>query len=256
MFNSLKKAKSNKAQKIRLFTLAKGGNAKAQYELAMTYLDSSNIEAEYDEDAYDKAAKWFKKAADNDHLDALNAYTKYLTHKISSCQKNLEQLQDTKNRRHERSTTKFREGFSALLKDYSELHSYYSDKTKQHLDGEHQSLKKLRNRRKEKNQKDNVNIKKEVNKTIEDEAREKRNAYQREYRRRKKHKTNIRCFSQTNEQLELIASLWAEGMSAQKISETIGYSNRHRVIATIYHLGLERRGELSEVKPASKTTSQ
>lgn len=105
-----------------------------------------------------------------------------------------------------------------------------------------------------KTKRDNDNVDKEAIKIVDDEAREKRNAYQRKYRRRKKNK--IRCFLQTNEQLELIASLWAEGMSAQEISETIGYLNRYRVLGTIHRLGLGRRGELSEVKPASKTTSQ
>ena len=72
-------------EKRKLLALAKKGDANVQYELARTYLDGSNVEIEYDEETYDKAAEWFKRAADNDHLDGLNAYSSERVSKVCPC---------------------------------------------------------------------------------------------------------------------------------------------------------------------------
>jgi len=96
---------------------------------------------------------------------------------------------------------------------------------------------------------DNGSVKKSANKIIDDEAREKRNAYQRKYRARKKN--NIRCFRLNNEQLELIASLRAEGMSFQKISETTGLG-KSKLIGELDKMGRTRRYKCGEVTQTRK----
>ena len=80
---------------------------------------------------------------------------------------------------------------------------------------------------------------KESSALIEYRAREKRNEYQRHYRR--KNKKRISCFKLNNEQLELVASLRLEGRSAQEISDTTGLLDRFKIIREIHCMELTSR---------------
>ena len=56
----------------------------------------------------------------------------------------------------------------------------------------------------------------------------------------------------TDERINLLTKLWAEGQSASKIAETLGGVTRNAVIGKVHRLGLSNRADTTEKSPLTK----
>ena len=60
--------------------------------------------------------------------------------------------------------------------------------------------------------------------------------------------------SWTDERVELLKKMWAEGQSASQIAKELGGVTRNAVIGKVHRLGLSNRSSAAPAKPAAKDT--
>ncbi|WP_332909033.1 GcrA family cell cycle regulator, partial [Paracoccus binzhouensis] len=62
--------------------------------------------------------------------------------------------------------------------------------------------------------------------------------------------------SWTDERVETLKRMWAEGQSASQIAKELGGVTRNAVIGKVHRLGLSNRGEEGEAAPAAAPVAE